>query len=425
MIFSSTPAAGTNAARRTTGRLCLAVLAAALAACGGGGSDAAGTGAFPTGASVNAQGPSPVASGSFTAEPAAAVHPASAGRQRLLAVGATAPAGHAIAWLSEDGVGNATVQLRRFEARGQALGSDIVVGVDTLDGTPAAAVLADGGMAVASAIARPLSVDQPWITRSAIRVQRLDGTGREAADLDIGVVQQNRIGATTMRYVADPAVIRWDHGGFLVGWALVEEDANGRLPQFWVQRFNGDGQPVGAPSMAAQGESDSGFRLTASPNGGWLLTTTHRIMGRTFLRHHPFEGASAPTLPAGAIGLAEDSLVVPLQAGGSVLLSPAKVYGSWQLYGPDGRAQGGGGALPSVPVAATALSDGGFVVFTGSAAQLEGQRFDAGGQPMGTPFAVAAGANLQGASLNDGSLLLGWTVDRGAGDTDVMAQRLR
>ena len=64
-------------------------------------------------------------------------------------------------------------------------------------------------------------------------------------------------------------------------------------------------------------------------------------------------------------------------------------------------------------------------MFTGSETQLEGQRFDANGQRLGGAFAVDAAANLLPASLADGSVVLGWTADRGTGDTDVMAQRLR
>lgn len=367
----------------------------------------------------------PSSSTTYAAEPAVQVNPTSPGRQQMLAASAT-PGGHAIAWLSQDD-GYDTVQLRRYDAQGQPAGSEVVIGVDTLQEQPGAAVLADGALVVATAIAGPVSVDQPWITRSSIRVQRFDAAGRAAGDVDVGVVQQNRIGATTMRFVADPAVIGWDDGSFLVGWALVEEDANGRLPQFWVQRFSAAGQPVGAASFAAPGELDSGFRLTASPHGGWLLTTMHRTMGRTFLRYHPFEGAVAPQLPAGATGMAEGSLLVPLHGGGSVLLQPAKTYGSLQLYGSNGQAQGLAGALPTPPLAATALRDGGFVVFSeGAAGQLVGQRFDAAAQPVGDPVALAAAAaQLQGAALADGGLVIGWTATRADGSTDVMAQRLR
>ncbi len=220
--------------------------------------------------------------------------------------------------------------------------------------------------------------------------------------------------------------MRWEDGSFLLGWALVEEDANGRRPQFWVQRFDAAGQPLGAPAQAATGETDSGFQLTAAPAGGWVLTTFHRLMGRTALRYHPFEGASAPILPAGAAGMAEGSLLVPLQGGGSVVLSPVKVYGSLQLYAADGQAQGYAGTLPTAPVAAAALRDGGFVLIAGDpVAGLVAYRFDARAQPVGDPVPVAAAADVRAAALDTGGLVLAWTAAGAGGDTDVMAQRLR
>lgn len=425
MITSSTPAAGTNAARRSAISLGLAFLAAALAGCGGGGGggDLSGSGPLPTGTSVNAQGPAPSTS-TFAAEPAVRVSPASAGQQSLLAVGAVANGGHGVAWLSGAG-GDASVQLRRFDAQGLPAGPHILVGVDTLQGTPAAAVLPDGGMVVATALAGPASVDQPWVTRSAIRVQHLDASGRMGTDVDVGEVLQNRIGAATMRYVADPAVVQWEDGSFLVGWAAVEEDANGPRPQFWVQRFDAGGQPVGAAAMAAPGQLDSGFRLTAAPGGGWVLTTFVRALGQNLLRHHAFDGAVAPALAAGATGLAEGTLLVPLHGGGAAMLSPAKVHGSVQLYGRDGQPAGPATALPALPVAATALLDGGFVAFHAGAAGLVAQRFDATGQPLGQPTNVDAAGDLQGAPLAGGGLVIGWTAAGAGGTSDVMAQRLR
>ncbi|WBY02453.1 hypothetical protein PE066_02640 [Ramlibacter tataouinensis] len=377
---------------------------------------------------MNAQGPgSSTLSQTYAAGPAAQVNPDSAGRQTLLATGASAAGGHGIAWLSQgDGGLAATVHMRRFDAQGTAASDGFGTPVDLGQGRPAAAVLADGGFVVAGAVSGPASVDEPWVTRSAIRVQRFDGSGHRLADIDVGAVRQDRIGATTMRYVADPAVVRWPDGSFLVGWAQVEEDASGRLPQFWVQRFDAAGQPVGAPSHAATGEIDSGFQLTAAPSGGWVLTTFQRLMGRTALRYHPFEGASAPILPTGSAGMAEGSLLVPLQGGGSVVLSPVKVYGSLQLYGADGQGQGYAGTMPTAPVAATALSDGGFVVIAGDTASgMVAYRFDAQAQPVGDPVPVAAGADVQAAALAGGGLLLAWTTTVASGDTDVMAQRLR
>ena len=371
---------------------------------------------------MNAHAPG-ISATAFAAEPAAQVNPAGTGQQSLLSVAALAAGGHAVAWLSQDG-GNAGVQLRRFDAQGQPAGPDVAVGVDTLDGRPAVAALADGGMAVATVTTGPASVDEPWVTRSAIRVQRFGPGGQATQDVDVGVVMQNRIGAATMRYVADPAVVAWEDGSFLVGWALVEEDAAGRRPQFWVQRFDASGQPVGAAARAANGDPESGFQLTASPAGGWVLTTSHRTMGRTFVRHHPFEGAGAPALPAAGTGHAEGTVLLALRGGTTVLLSPNKVYGTVQVYGRDGQPSGAMTPLPSTPVGGAALPDGGFVVIHGHGPGLLAQRFAADGQMIGSATPVDALPGVQGAALADGSVLLAWTA-AGNGGSDVMAQRLR
>lgn len=424
MTTSSTPAAGNHAARRTSIVCSIAALAAVLAACGGGGGAA---GALPTGATVNAQAPgSNALSQTYAAGPAAQVNPEAGGQQVLLATGASG-GGHGIAWLSQgDGSPSATVHMRRFDAQGVAAGDGFSTPIDASQGRPAAAVLPDGGFVVAGTVSGPASAEEPWVTRSAIRVQRFDAGGNRLADTEVGAVLQDRIGATTLRYVADPALVRWADGSFLLGWAQVEEDADGRHPQFWVQRFDATGQPLGSPSQAAAGETDSGFQLTAAPSGGWVLTTFHRLMGHTALRYHPFEGASAPLLPTGAAGMAEGSLLVPLQGGGTVVLSPVKVYGSLQLYAADGQAQGYAGTMPTPPLAATALPDGGFVVIAGDPVSgLVAYRFDALAHPVGDPVAVAAGADVQVAALAGGGLLLAWTATGASGDTDVVAQRLR
>jgi hypothetical protein len=420
MTTSSTQAAGKNAAHRITVSLSMAVLATALAACGGGGGASS---TLPTGATVNAQ---VVSTSTFAAEPAVTVHAASAAPQQLLAVGALAAGGHAVAWLDAGNGAPASVRLQRFDSSGVAAGSVFLVGVDTLPGAPAAAAMPDGGLVVAAPVAAPASVDEPWVTRSAIRVQRLDGAGAMVGDVDVGVVLQNRIGATTMRYVEAPAVVRWDDGSFLVGWALVDDDGAHKSPQFWVQRFSAAGQPLGAAALAAQGDPDSSFALTATPNGGWLLTTRHRLQGRTVLRYHPFAGATAPTLPTGSPGVAEGSVLVPLAGGGSVLLQPVQNYGSLRLFAADGSAQGMASGLPLPAVAGAALRDGGFVAFLrGASGGLVAQRFDAAATALGGLTAVAAAESLQAAALADGGLVFGWNHTVAPGDTDVLAQRLR
>ncbi|CAA9419727.1 MAG: hypothetical protein AVDCRST_MAG51-1928 [uncultured Ramlibacter sp.] len=426
MTTRSTQATGLNVTTRTSISIAMAVLVAALAACGGGGgSDATGTGPLSTGSSVNAQATRQSASPiGLVAEPAAVVNATTAGSQGLLAAGATGDGGHAVAWLSQgDGAANATVRVQRFDADGAALGSEIRIAVDA-QSQPAAAVLADGGVAIAHVVTGAASANEPWITRTSVVVRRFDAAGSPVgAAVEVAAVNQDRIGAQNMRYVAAPSVARWDDGGFVVGWAVMEENSTGKTPQVWGQRFDGNGLAVGAAQSGGNGDANTSYQLTAAPAGGWLLTTFHRTMGRTFLRYHAFDGAVAPVLPAEAIGVAQDSILLPLYGGGLVLIMPAHVYGSFQLYGSDGQPNGNSGAMNSLPAAATALRDGGFVTFTASGGQLLAQRYDRNGRASGEAVATAAGsAPVQGGALFDGGVAVGWST---GAEPDVMTQRLR
>jgi hypothetical protein len=393
----------------------LAVLVAALAGCGGGGSG--GNGDLSSGTLVNAQAQArPASATGLAAEAPVLVQPVASGTL-LLTVDALADGGHAVAWLPPDG---GALQVQRFDALGQA-GARTAIAVDASLGRPAAVVLPDGSVAVATVAGGASSPQTPWITRTAIAVQRYDASGAPlGAAVQVGAVEQDRIGAASMHYVADPALARWDDGGFVVAWADVEEDASGRLPRFFSQRLGADGQPQGPAEAAGAGDRDTPFGLTAAPGGGWLVTTFHRTMGRTFLRWHAAGGAVAPVLPEGAIGIAEGSLLLPLHGGRSVLLSPAHVYGSLQMRAPDGQPLGMAGALAAMPAAAVALRDGGFATFSAIDGQLLAQRYDADGHGSGDAVPVAA-VNVRGSGLEGGGAAVAWI----GGNGELMTQRLR
>lgn len=418
MPFCSTRATGNHVARKSSIlSWSLAVTVTALAAgCGGGGSTG---GDLPAGATVNAQAtqapaPSPVG---LVADPAAVLP---AGPQpSVLAVGGLSAGGHAIAWWS---AADGAIHVQGFDAAGQPAGAPLQIAVDSALGAPAVALRADGSVIVATVAGGAASPDTPWITRTAISVQRFDASGAPAgAAVQLGAVEQNRIGAATMRYVAEPALAVWDDGSFVVAWSQVEEDSTGRFPQFFGQRFDASGQPAGGVASAGAGERDTSFQLVAAPSGGWVVTTFHRTFGRTFQRFHAFDGAAAPELPPQAIGVAEGSVFVPLYSGRSVLLAPTHVYGSLQMYGPDGQALGMAGALAAPPTAAVPLRDGGFVTFTVNEGQLLAQRFDAAGHTSGDSVAVAAGtAPLRGSALAGGGVAIGWATPG-----EVAVQRLR
>lgn len=416
MISSSTRATGNPVARRPSIPWPALLVAAALAGCGGGGAGDP-SGQLIAGTTVNAPAPASPASAVGLAAEAPVLVQAGVAGDAMLSVGALAGGGHALAWLA---AGEGTLQVQRFDAAGAVEGGRVALPVDASLGRPAAAVLPDGGIVVATVVGGPASPDTPWITRTAISVQRYDASGAPAGPaVQIGAVEQDRIGAATMRYVADPALARWDDGRFVVAWAEVEEDASGRAPRFHSQAFGAAGQPEGATVAAGAGDRDTGFALAAAPAGGWLVTTFHRTFGRTFLRVHGFGGSAAPVLPDQAVGIAEGSLLLPLRGGRAALLSPAHVYGTLQMLAPDGQPLGMAGALGAMPAAAVALRDGGFVTFTANPGQLIAQRHDANGRSSGDPVAVRADA-VQGTALAGGGVALAWIGAEG-----LVTQRLR
>ena len=337
----------------------------------------------------------------------------------VLGTYALASGGHAVAWRAGT---EGAVHVQRFDALGRPEGAPVAIAADLSLAAPAVAVLPDASIVLAVVAGGAASVDEPWITRTAVSVQRYDTHGGLLGDaMQLGALEQNRIGAETMRYVTEPAIARWDDGGFVVAWSQVEEDATGRAPQFFGQRFDAAARPAGGTVPVGPGDRDTGLRLAATPSGGWLLTTFHRIFGRTFLRVHAFDGAAAPVLSEQAIGIAEGSLLLPLAGGRAALLSPAHVYGSLRMYGADGEPLGMAGALAAMPAAAFALHDGGFVTFSFHEGQLLAQRYDAAGRASGDPVPAAAGvAALHGTGLAGGGLAVAWP-----GAAEVLVQRLR
>jgi hypothetical protein len=410
--------------------LLLAIVTAALAACGGGGgADNPGAGtpmtsSTSTGAAGNAALPTAVTAQS--AQPAVfRVNAETAGQQTLAEVGALQGGGYAVAWLSRTGAGTTSVHLQRFDEASQRIGADVAIAVGNSETDASVTVLPDGGLAIATLQTGAASAAEPWITRTAVMLRRYDASGTQlGAALQVAVVDQDRTAAGAMHYVAAPKLVHWDDGSFLLAWSQVQDDANGKVPEFRARRFDTAGQPVGVNLPIGSGIAGSELQLVAAAKGFDIATTVSTPSG-PFLMYRGFDGAFSPVLPADALGAAEGSRLLPLQGGAMVLLSPVKNVVAVQLYDVRGQAQGLGMALPAMPVGMTALPDGGYVLVTSSdVSTLHAQHYDASGNPVGTPQAIAGGANAAlGVALGNGSVALAWTANNG-GDQDVMATRI-
>jgi hypothetical protein len=429
MHTSSTRGTGIQVASH----LLLAIVTAALAACGGGGgstvpgteasmtsstsSTVAGNAALPTGSAVTAQ---PAAQSAVMR-----VHADAAGQQTLAEVASLQGGGYGIAWVSRLDSGAASVHLQRFDADGQRAGTESIVPLAAGETDATVAVLPDGSLALATLQTGSASADQPWITRTAVVLRRYDASGAQLGTaLQVAVVDQDRTSATAMRYVAAPKLIHWNDGSFLLAWSQVQEEASGKVPQFWARRFDTAGQPVGANIVVGVGIAGSPLQMVAAAKGGFVIATTVSTQAGPFLMYRGFDGAFSPVLPADALGAAEGSQLLPLEGGAQVLLSPVKNVAAVQVYDARGQAQGAGMALPAMPVGMTALRDGGFVLVMADGGALHAQHYDAAGIPVGAQQAIAGSANAaQGVALGNGNVALAWTANN-AGDQDVMATRI-
>jgi hypothetical protein len=211
----------------------------------------------------------------------------------------------------------------------------------------------------------------------------------------------------------------------MLAWSQVQDDANGRVPQFWARRFDAAGQPAGLNVLIGIGVAGSDLQMVATEKGGFVIATALSTQGGIYLMYRGFDGAFSPVLPADALGAAEGSRLLPLKGGAQVLFSPVKNAVAMQLYDARGQAKGAGMALHAMPVGMTALSDGGFeLVMAGDAGTLQAQHYDAAGNPVGSAQAIVGGTSAaQGVALGNGTVALAWTANN-AGDQDVMATRI-
>jgi hypothetical protein len=426
MANSSTRLTSAN----VTTRFLLAMAIAALSACGGGGS---GGEASPPGSTPNAEqalsansrrGPG------LIAEQPSVVNTTTAGAQSVRAIGALADGGHTVAWLSEDESGaGPSLYMQRYDAAGSKLGAQTLIPFDFEQTSVAIAVRSDGGVAVAYGSTRTPHPSEPWIVSSGIYARRFDAGGTQlGGETEVVSVVQDQTAARTLYYVADPAILSWEDGSFLVGWASIREDYTGKIPDFQTQRYDSQGQPVGDRLDVGTGDINTSFELTAAPGGGYLVSTYRRAAGELYVRYTQVDLGHTIALPYSEHGLPAASILLPLKQGGYVLLSGQDGSAHSQMFDHSGNAVGTPAPLSSLPSAASPLGDGGYVLVWGTsgAERFAAQRYDSAGATLGEPFDIDTGGAMPLATpLRDGGLALAWTAAVSTTDTDVMTQRFK
>jgi hypothetical protein len=248
-------------------------------------------------------------------------------------------------------------------------------------------------------------------------------------------------------------------GGFVVTWVSTSFDNGNSFATLFKQRYDSQAQPVGGNVLVSSyvasdhslcAECVGFYALNADLEGGYTLT---------MFRHHTLEnnvvviidGVSVTHFDAAdrakeiIAPRAGNSLLLPLAGDRFVLFTTACVppddfacgsaLSGGQPRSTDtfrhfldsaGNPVGEATRVASMPLAATELADGSYVVFLQAAGGgFTAQRFDANGVALGDAVAVDAIPSGRGvAALNGSSLALGWSAAGAGGDADVFTQRV-
>jgi Ca2+-binding RTX toxin-like protein len=297
-----------------------------------------------------------------------------------------------IAWTAADGLGNAGIELQRFDAQGNALGAESLVATGAALYEPASIARLTGGGFVVS-----------WQTyRGDIHMQRFTSGG-------VAVGGETQVNTTTVpvQHQNSEAVTGLNDGGFLVTWSS-EIDPSTGYQSIFSQRYDANGAPAGGELVV---ESVPGVPLgnavtTALLSGGWVVAWTHGndVYQRRYDAGGQPAGNGAPQVVAhGGTYPAEygSSQVTALADGGWVVLYTDLANHLYtQRFDSAGTAQGGATLVAQNVFSpdfdgpsATGLADGGWVVTWESVypgnPQAHAQRFDATGTPVGGDFLLS------------------------------------
>jgi hypothetical protein len=362
------------------------------------------------------------------------------GAQVLRSVGAVKEAGYTVAWLS----GADKIFIQRLDGAGFKIGGEVQLQLDIKDvnafqradgiSTGSVAVLRDGSVVVsynATRKANPLAPNKLLFT-TGIYVQRFDSTGAQVLP-ETEVFSRTYVDSFRPPKLGNIKTIALADGGFAIGWAAIQESSVTIRTSFLVRRYSGSDQAAG-PEVMVGGLATPGtssYDLMPDALGGYSVTTSQQLEDQrtTFLSLTYFDTSNAPQ----PIALSSDTskaLLLPLEGKRSVLFAQGSLGASRQFLDSLANPVGPQTPIPALPISALELTDGSYVTFTATAADVLAQRFDSQGvlkgesaliKTLGAPVAVVAlpqngfAAAWTGAGTETGS--------DGASDKDVFAQR--
>ncbi|HET9640000.1 MAG TPA: hypothetical protein VFP12_12420, partial [Allosphingosinicella sp.] len=311
---------------------------------------------------------------------------------------------------NEVGPEGTETRVRFFDADGTPTSGDIVLDDRNwfdFSVTP----LANGGFLTARS-----APYEPDLTQS-LRVQAWDSAGNPVGPETLLDVSENSLPINS-------SAVQLSTGGYLVAW----QGQNGMVKG---QLFGADGMTIGSSFLLALNAGYQ-FAIAATPDGGFAVSRLEYATGPEDTAEIKTQFYNSTGVPTGVpvsveVGVTDflSMTLIALEGGGYILgwreLVP-EVYQhevKAQAIGADGLAIGGPVLLATTAADYTGASlqfiahpDGGFLatwtVTGGDYTVLNGQLFDASGQPVGTPFEPIA-PNGALAILADGTIVAAWS----------------
>ncbi|WP_298938588.1 hypothetical protein, partial [uncultured Ruegeria sp.] len=184
-----------------------------------------------------------------------------AGYQISQSITALSNGGFVVSWQSDGQDGGFDVYLQRYDAAGVALGGEVLVNTTTANyqGRPSIAALSDGGFVVSW---ESTGYGADW---GNVHLQRYDAGGVALGD-------EVQVNATTAGEQDRPSIAALPDGGYVVSWVSDGQDGDGR--GIYLQRYHVAGVAVGGEVQvnATTAGSQSLPSVATLSDGGYVVS---------------------------------------------------------------------------------------------------------------------------------------------------------
>jgi hypothetical protein len=360
-----------------------------------------------------------------------------------------ADGGYVVAWVRNQN-GNNDIYAQRYDANGNAVGSEYVVSNAANDQSrPSVTALADGGFVVTWDSQRSQPNSSNPFPGSDIYARRYDASGNAVGS---EFVVSNGVDSQVGQL--NPSITALADGGFVVTWDSIVFGGNHSI---YARRYDATGNATGSELIITNtaGLYQSFPTIAPLADGGFVVTWQRNKISNfdiydIYARRYDAAGnavgseflISAAGREPAVSALANGGFVVTWQKGLGVYDIYARQYDANsnavgnEFLIREGAINTGAQLFSFLDPAISSLADGGFLTtwnsyifdyFTGGRGKVYAQRYDASGSAVGSEFPLSNTGSRQfqpnATALADGGFVTTWYSDQNFSNPSIYAQR--